>query len=311
MNQPRPSNPTSNTPPPRAGSDNTSPSASDDTSLPASNDTSPSASNDTSLPASNDTSPSASNDTSPSASNDNAYIHEFIDIRGTHRADYMQHMAANWSPSAQEDRHQLLFGMWAVLGTTGPWPQVCNIWEEPGLDGLARSFANEATGPGLQDAKLERWWNKASEFRRGGFDRILLPAPWMPSITHSIGSGVHAEVFAHEIIRCRPGSSPDLLELARELAVPAYEPHGWHLVGAWTTAMRDDDEAILLWALDDWQAWAEAEKVQRSDSSLLAWRERARASATDWHRILLAAAPLCPFRTGRQPTRSDQVDWQG
>ncbi|MGI9603287.1 MAG: NIPSNAP family containing protein [Acidimicrobiales bacterium] len=242
--------------------------------------------------------------------NDRAYIHEFIDIRGAHRANYMHHMAANWSPGAQEDRDQLLYGMWAVLGSTGSWPQVCNIWEEPGLDGLARSFAGEATGAGLQDPKLERWWNKAAEFRRGGFDRILLPAPWMPTITESLDAGVRATVFAHEILRCTPGSAPDLLELARTTAGPAYEPYQWRLVGAWTTAMRDDDEIILLWALPDWQAWAAGEAAQRHDEGLTGWRMAARSTSTDWQRILLAAAPLCPFRTGRQPNRDDQIDWE-
>ena len=242
--------------------------------------------------------------------NDRAYIHEFIDIRGAHRADYMQHMAANWSPGAQEDRNQLLFGMWAVLGSTGPWPQVCNIWEEPGLHGLARSFTGEATGAGLQDPKLERWWKKAADFRRGGFDRILLPAPWMPTITDSLQAGVRGEEFAHELIRCGAGSAPDLLDLARAAAQPAYQPYGWQLVGAWTTAMRDDDEIILLWSLPHWEAWADAETAQRGDKAILLWREQARSTATDWHRILLAAAPLCPFRTGRQPQRSDQTDWK-
>ncbi|HAB57867.1 MAG TPA: NIPSNAP family containing protein, partial [Acidimicrobiaceae bacterium] len=98
-------------------------------------------------------------------SNDRAYIHEFIDIRGAHRANYMHHMAANWSPMAQEDREQSCFGIWAVVGTTGPWPQVCNIWEEPGLAGLARSLTGENVGQGLQDPKLERWWKEAAEFR--------------------------------------------------------------------------------------------------------------------------------------------------
>ncbi len=36
--------------------------------------------------------------------------------------------------------------MWAVLGSTGRWPQVCNIWEESGLTGLASSFEREAVG---------------------------------------------------------------------------------------------------------------------------------------------------------------------
>ena len=74
-------------------------------------------------------------------------------------------------------------------------------------------------------------------------------------------------------------------------------------------ALRDDDEAILLWSLPDWQAWADAEGAQRSNRAILDWREAARETTTDWHRILLAAAPLCPFRTGRQPSREDQVDW--
>lgn len=242
--------------------------------------------------------------------NDRAYIHEFIDIRGTHRADYMQHMAANWSPSAQEDRKQLLFGMWAVLGSTGPWPQVCNIWEEPGLTGLAGSFGNETVGAGLQDPKLERWWNKAAEFRSGGFDRILLPAPWMPTITQSLDAETRADVFAHETIKCQPGTAPDLLELASTAAREVHAEFHWKLVGAWTTAMRDDDEAILLWALPDWQAWARFESVQRTHQRILTWRSMVREIATDWQRILLAAAPLCPFRTGRQPNRDDQVSWQ-
>jgi len=242
--------------------------------------------------------------------NDRAYIHEFIDIRGAHRANYMQHMAANWSPGAQVDREQQCFGIWAVLGSTGHWPQVCNIWEEPGLEGLARSFAGETVGQGLQDPKLERWWNKAAEFRRGGFDRILLPAPWMPTIEQSLAAGTRATVFAHEILRCTPGSAAELLEVARAAAAPAYEPFGWRLVGAWSTVMRDDDEIVLLWALPDWDQWAQAEMAQGSDGAISTWRVAARELTSDWQRILLAAAPLCPFRTGRQPSVDDQVDWK-
>ncbi len=239
--------------------------------------------------------------------NEMAYIHEFIDIRGTNRANYMHHMTANWSPNAQEDRKQLCFGVWAVVGSTGPWPQVCNIWEEPGLDGLARSFDEENTGPGLQDPKLEKWWKRASEFRRGGFDRILLPAPWMPTITQSLDAGGRSVASAHEIITCQPGTAPAVLDLVREKAVDVYAELGWDLVGAW--AMRDDDEVILLWNLRDWAAWSSGEKAQ-DGAGILGWRTAAREHATDWQRILLAAAPLCPWRTGRQPTRDDRIDWE-
>ena len=241
--------------------------------------------------------------------NDKAYIHELIDIRGTNRANYMHHMTANWSPNAQEDRNQLCFGVWAVVGSTGPWPQVVNIWEEDGLDGLAASFDQELVGPGLQDPKLERWWQRAADFRRGGFDRILLPAPWMPTVTEAIDAGVRASVFAHEILTCRPGTAPDLLELVGERAAPAYAPFGWRPVGAWSTAMRDDDEAIVVWAIDDISRWAAAEQAQRSDGGLLGWRRAARSHVTGWERTLLAASPLNPLTIGRQPARSDRTDW--
>ena len=112
--------------------------------------------------------------------NQKVYIHEFIDIRGHHRADYMHHMTANWSPTAQATRNQQCFGVWAVLGSTGAWPQVVNLWEEDGLAGLADSFAAEAVGPGAQDEALATWWAKAAEFRRGGFDRLLRPAAVEP-----------------------------------------------------------------------------------------------------------------------------------
>jgi hypothetical protein len=105
--------------------------------------------------------------------NDRIYIHEFIDIRGHNRANYVHHMTANWSPTAQVERHQLCYGVWSLLGSTGAWPQVVNMWEEDGWHGLAESFGIEAVGSGAQDPKLAKWWATAAEFRSGGFDRLM------------------------------------------------------------------------------------------------------------------------------------------
>jgi len=242
--------------------------------------------------------------------NDRVYIHEIIDINGHHRAAYMHHMTANWSPNAQEDRGQLCYGVWALLGSTGGWPQTVNVWEHDGWDGLASSFAVEGVGPGAQDPKLERWWATAAELRRGGFDRIMVPAPWTRTITELCAAGVRGEVYAHELVRVRPGAARELLERAREGAVPALARHGWELAGAFTTAMVDDDEALLLWAIPTWQQWATAEKAHQCDDDLVAWRPEVRDVVTAWHRVLLVDAPLCPFRTGRQPSRDDRIDWQ-
>jgi hypothetical protein len=241
--------------------------------------------------------------------NDRIYIHEFIDIRGHNRSTYMHHMTANWSPTAQAQRHQLCYGVWAVLGSTGPWPQVVNLWEEDGWEGLGRSFGTEAVGTGAQDPKLERWWETASEFRRGGFDRIMLPAPWTNTIEELCADGVTGVAYAHELVRVRPGSARELLERAREVGSAALAHYGWKLVGAFTTAMVNDDEALLIWAIPSWEQWAQAEAAHRSDDAVVRWRTGVTDQVTGWHRTLLVDAPLSPFRTHRQPAVEDRTDW--
>ena len=241
--------------------------------------------------------------------NDKVYIHEFIDIRGHHRADYMHHMTANWSPLAQETRQQKCFGVWATLGSTGRWPEVVNLWEEDGFEGLARSFESEAVGPGAQDPNLERWWAKASEFRRGGLDRILRPAPWTPTIDELCAEGVRGACYAHELIRVQPGANWELLDRARDVAAPAYARFGLQLAGAFVTAMANEDEALLLWAIPTWDDWAHFEHAHREDDDLAAWRSATKEIVTARSRTLLVDAPLSPMRTGRQPARSDRTDW--
>jgi hypothetical protein len=93
------------------------------------------------------------------------YIHEFIDIIGHNRANYMHHMTANWSPIAQRERHQLCYGVWGTVGTTRRWPEVVNLWEEDGFDGLATSFRHEFNHATLQDPFLAKWWARAANFR--------------------------------------------------------------------------------------------------------------------------------------------------
>jgi len=239
--------------------------------------------------------------------NEKVYIHEFIDIIGHNRADYMHHMTANWSPEAQEQRQQLCYGVWAVLGSTGRWPEVVNIWEHDGWDGLADSFAVEAVGKGAQDPTLEAWWAKAADLRRGGLDRILEPAPWTRPITELCAAGVRGECYAHELVVVRNGAAEEFLERVRGEAVALGARYGWDLAGAWKTAMVDDDECILLWAIPTWAQWAAFEKAQTSDVEVRAWRMGVRDIVESWQRMVLVDAPLSPFRTGRQPSRADRT----
>ena len=238
--------------------------------------------------------------------NDNIYIHEFIDIIGYGRAKYMHHMTANWSPIAQEERDQRCFGVWGTVGSTGRWPEVVNMWEENGFSGLAASLARETGTPSLQDPKLAKWWAEAAAFRRGGIDRILLPASWSPTIAELNEHGVHGVAYAHELVSVARGTARRFLDLVADEGVAAHGARGLALVGAFRTAMRDDDECIVIWAIPTWEHWAAFESV--ADDGLDGWVERRRQASTGFQRILLVDAPLAPLRLGRQPSRDDRVD---
>jgi hypothetical protein len=236
--------------------------------------------------------------------NDRVYTHEFIDIIGPNRANYMHHMTANWSPMAQEDRNQKCFGVWGTVGTTGHWPQVVNMWEEAGFDGLAEALGHELGRPTLQDPKLERWWLEASNFRSGGFDRVLIPAPWTRTITELCADGVSGVAYAHETIHLDHGGADDFLSRVRDEGIAAHEPFGWDLVGALKSSMRNDSECIVIWAIPTWEQWAEFEKAVYADPALKAWRDL-QWNAKDFERFLMCDAPLSPMKIRRQPARTD------
>lgn len=244
-------------------------------------------------------------------SNDRVYIHEFIDIIGHNRANYMHHMVANFSPRARRERGQKCYGVWGTVGSTGRWPEVVNIWEEEGWDGIASSFGFELNHPTLQDPALAEWWARAAKFRRGGIDRLLVPGEWTRTVDELCADGVRGECFAHEVVSLQPDTAWHYVDdLVREVQAPAYDRYGWELAGAFVTAMRDDSEAIVLWAVPTWAQWAELEGAWRTEPALRAWRKRQASVTTGVERILLVDAPLSPFRTGRQPEDSDRDSFQ-
>jgi len=239
--------------------------------------------------------------------NDKVYIHEFIDITKQNRARYMHHMTANWSPIGQEQRHQLCYGVWGVVGSTGRWPQVVNIWEEDGFEGLAASFRLEFGNATLQDPALAKWWAAAADLRSGGLDRLLVPHPDTLTIEELCQQQAGGEVYAHELIKVSPGSARQFLDAVLDEAAKASERSGWRLAGAWWTAMRSGDECVLLWSIPSWESWAAVEHdASPGRDGLL---EGSAALIRERERILLVDAPLSPLRTGRQPARGDRTDW--
>jgi hypothetical protein len=239
--------------------------------------------------------------------NDKVYIHEFIDIRGAARARYMHHMSANWSPIAQAERGQKCFGVFGTVGSTGRWPEVVNLWEEEGWAGLARNFAYETQHPGMQDPSLRDWWATAANFRRGGFDRILVPAPWSPTIDELTAAGVRGDFYAHEMVKVAPGGAMSFLDRVADRAISPHEALGLRLVGAFHTAMCNQSECLLLWAIPDHESWAELEHAEYVDGGIGQWRAHCRETTLDWHRTLLVDAPTSSLRLGRQPRESDRL----
>lgn len=242
--------------------------------------------------------------------NNKIYIHEFIEIIGQNRANYMHHMTANWSPIAQAERDQLCYGVWGTVGSTRLWPEVVNMWEEDGWDGMASSFRHEFNHPTLQDPALAAWWKRAAQFRRSGIDRLIVPAEWTRTISELTADGVRGECYAHELVTLAPGTAWHYVDdLVRERAGGLKERFGWELVGAFVTAMKNESEAIVLWAIPSWEQWAELEKAQRNDPAELVWKESTSELTINFDRFLLVDSPLSPFRTGRQPQESDRATY--
>ena len=131
------------------------------------------------------------------------YIHELVDVVGTERARYQHHMTANWCPEAGPLRRQQCFGVFTVVGSTGRWPQVVNLWEYASWDDLAHNFSVELVGAGHRDAMLEQWWSEAATFRTGRPG----PDPGRPRrvpecrATGAARGGTGAVAYPHEIVR--------------------------------------------------------------------------------------------------------------
>ncbi|HEX5616569.1 MAG TPA: NIPSNAP family containing protein [Acidimicrobiia bacterium] len=237
--------------------------------------------------------------------NPKVYIHELIDIIGHNRAKYFHHMTANWCPIGRAERNMACFGVWGTVGSTGRWPEVVNMWELDGWDGLAANLAHELANPSLQDPSLAEWWAVAAELRRGGVDRILVPEPWSPTIDELTSAGVRGVVYAHELVRVGPGQVRELLDAAHAHARDAVPALGGIAIGAFRVALRNDDEALLLWAFPEWEAWVRYERAWDA-RALGEWRTALLDAGAHVTRTLLADAPLAPLRIGRQPEVADR-----
>lgn len=229
------------------------------------------------------------------------YIHELVDVVGTQRARYQHHMTANWCPEAGPLRRQRCFGVFSVVGSTGRWPQVCNLWEYDSFDDLAHNFSVELVGASHRDPMLAAWWAEAASFRTGGTDRILVAHDASPGVEdHQAAGGTGAVAYLHEVVATEVDAAGGVADAVARDRDDLAERFGLALVGLFRTAMRANDEVVVLRSVPSWSAWAGFE----SWASTSGWSGP--AGTTALARTLLVDAELSPLRTGRQPRVEDR-----
>jgi hypothetical protein len=174
-----------------------------------------------------------------------------------------------------------LFGTWQVVGMTGRWPQVVNLWEIDGWEGWRRSLV-AANVKRAENKALGEWWKDAHQHRSGGFDRLLQATSLAPT---------PGELFVHEISEVKPGAGPEYLAALEAEWVPVAGEHGHTLVGAFEVLFTDI-EVVTVWAttLDDHIAFESG-----TDERVAAWRSGARQFVTRWREELMVPGPGSPL----------------
>jgi len=220
------------------------------------------------------------------------YLHEIIDIVGTGQTSYMASVAERARHSDGEGISRLM-GTWKVIGSTNRWPRVVNMWEMDSWAHWAGSLERQFL-PQKIDRELAPWWAKATEWRSGGFDRILEPAAYSPDCRALRERGLKAWVCVHTIAQLLPGRRDAYLAAVGDTLRAVLEARDLTLMGAYAVPMRSD-EAVVLWAAPDFRMLCRLYDERHRDADLRRWSARVgewrQAAETMW----LVPSPDCFF----------------
>lgn len=218
---------------------------------------------------------------------------------------YMQESVLGFKADTAADRGLQLFGTWYVMGSTGRWPQVVNLWELPEGWESWRRLCESTNLRREANEELRQWWREAYERRSGGVDRLLGAVDGCPSLDELVGADVRGTVFVHELSQVRPGDAVAYLGAVEQERAPVVAEYGHRLVGLWENVF-DDSEVCVLWAtdLDGHVALSAASDAARglvpassgaSDRRLVNWLERRRELSVRWHEELMVPCPGTPL----------------
>ena len=231
------------------------------------------------------------------SANPNIYLHEIVrTVPGREEPYLASVLSLHHEPSRAGLGHPA-FAQFRTVPGSGPWPLAINVWENTWAGQTA-----DLVGQFLdteRDVAMEEWWNRNLHLRRGGYDRLLVPTPWSPTLADLEAGGVTGEVFLQEIAWL-PFGEPDRYLDALEALRPVLAGIGVTVVGAWTVAMRPR-QVLTLFAAQTWSGITDL--ADALDPALAAWRDRRATTIDRLEEMLLLPArhgPLVAPRPGHR-----------
>ena len=229
--------------------------------------------------------------------NPHIYVHEVMyTVPGKEEAYMASVLSIRDDPGRADRQTHGALGQFRSVDTSGPWPGVINIWEED-WDALAADLAAQFHAA-HRDVALEQWWNRNIHLRTGGYDRVLVPAPYSPTKRELTDRGFTGEVFLHEIIHL-PFDEPDrYLDQVEQRLLPGLARHGVELVGAFRVAMRPRQVLTIVGA-PTWGDLAALFAATPTDPDLRTFAEYRAEVVEHVDELVLIPARHDAFATGR------------
>lgn len=226
--------------------------------------------------------------------NPNIYLHEYIrTVPGREEPYLASVLSLSRDPTREHPGHPA-FAQFRAVPTSGPWPAGVNIWENTWA-----GQAGDLIGQFLdarRDTAMEDWWNRNLHLRRGGYDRLLVPAPYSPTLADLVERGVAGEVFWQDIVWLPFGEPRRYLDVLERDLLPALDGMGLVLVGAFRVAMRPRQVVTIIGARA-WSGLATLLAGAVRDPALGRWREYRASTVQHAEDMLLLPArhgPLVP-----------------
>jgi hypothetical protein len=97
-------------------------------------------------------------------------------------------------------------------------------------------------------------------------------------------------------VRLAPRGAADYLRRVETDWLPLARRLGMQLVGAYASGLGNAAEAILIWALRDFDHWQAVERAN-ADSDVARWRASLKGVAHDWRNVLLFPGPQSPLQS--------------